>query len=208
VIHFALALVLQQATPVAPQRSVPDPGVIATGQRISPAGVQTVFTGRVGGVRFGSSSDEIWVAVPGNAFRLQWRANRVVARAAVDGRPGIYGVSVDPATHRAFVSSVGRVPVNRQDRTRGREMAQLHVFGAAVTGDSAHSEANSGALGDYMAGAPAIAARADSNGRRVAVLPLPANDELAVLDAGSADVIRFIQLGVCLLYNLTLPTKA
>ena len=195
-ILFALALALQQPTPDAPQRSIADPGVIATGQRISPAGVQTVFTGRVGGVRFGSSSDEIWVAVPGNAFRLEWRANRVVARAAVDGRPGIYGVSVDPTTHRAFVSLVGRVPGNARDRTGGREMAQLHVFGAAVAGDSAQSEVNSGPLGDYIAGAPAIAARADSNGRRIAVLPLPANDELAVLDANNGEVIRFIQLGV------------
>ena len=195
-ILFALALVLQQPTPVAPQSAVADPGVIATGQRISPAGVQSVFEGRVGGVRFGSSSDEIWVAVPGNAFRLQWRANKVVARGTVNGRPGIYGVTVDPATHRAFVSFVGRLPRNSQDRTRARDMAQLHVFGAAVAGDSAQSEINAGPLGDYMAGAPAIAARADSNGLRIAVLPLPANDELAVLDADSAELIRFIQLGV------------
>jgi YVTN family beta-propeller protein len=195
-ILFALALALQQPTPDVPQRSVADPGVIATGQRISPAGVQTVFTGRVGGVRFGSSSDEIWVAVPGNAFRLQWRANKVIARPAVDGRPGIYGVSVDPATHRAFVSFVGRVPRAEQERTRARDMAQVHIFGAAVNGDSAQGEGNSGALGDYMAGAPAIAARSGSDGRRVAVLPLPANDELAVLDADNAEVIRFVKLGV------------
>src|SRR6476646_5143413 len=167
-ILFALALVLQQPTPVAPQRSVPDPGVIATGQRISPAGVQTVFTGRVGGVRFGSSSDEIWVAVPENAFRLQWRANRVVARAAINGRPGIYGVTVDPATHRAFVSFVSRVPGIEQHRARPREMAHLSVFGADVSGNSARPEVNSGPLGDYMAGAPAIAARPDRNGLRVA----------------------------------------
>lgn len=40
-----------QAIPV-PQRNVTDPGVVATGQRVTPVGVQTVFTGKVGGVRF------------------------------------------------------------------------------------------------------------------------------------------------------------
>lgn len=198
-IHLALlAAALQQAAPAtAPQRSVPDPGVIATAQRVSPAGVQTVFEGRVGGVRFGRSSDEIWVAVPGNAFRLQWSSNRVVARARFDGRPGVYGVAIDPATQRAFVSTVGRVPVTtRQLPTRARAMAQLHVFSADLEGDTAQASANSGALGDYMAGAPAIAARADSGARRVAVLPLPANDELAVLDANGASVTKFIPLGV------------
>jgi YVTN family beta-propeller protein len=194
---FALLLVALPQGQQAPAREVPDPGVIATGQRVSPAGVQTVFDGRVGGVRFGRSADEIWVAVPGNVFRLEWQGNRVVARARVDGRPGVYAVGIDPATQRAFVSSVGRVPATSvQGQARPRAMALLHVFGADVSGDSARPVTNSGALGDFMAGAPAIAARADSNGRRLAVLPLPANDELAVLDANSAALIRFIPLGV------------
>ena len=93
-----------------PQRDVADPGVIASGLRITPAGVQTVFTGKVGGVRFGPSSDEIWVAVPNVAYHLDWRANRVIAQGRTNGRPGVYGVAVDPVTHRAFVTSVSRIP--------------------------------------------------------------------------------------------------
>jgi len=50
------------------RREVPDPGVVATGQRINPSGMQTVLEGKVAGVRFGKSSDEVWVAVPGNAL--------------------------------------------------------------------------------------------------------------------------------------------
>ena len=36
--------------------------MIATGQRVTPAGLQSVFESRVGGVRFGRGSSEIWVA--------------------------------------------------------------------------------------------------------------------------------------------------
>jgi YVTN family beta-propeller protein len=55
---------------------------------------------------------------------------------------------------------------------------------------------NTGSLGDYMAGAPSIAARRGDDGRRLAVLPLPANDGLAVVDADSGTLIRIIPLGV------------
>ena len=47
----------------SPKREIRDPGVIATDQRVTPAGVQSVFDWRVTGVRFGTSSD-VWVAVP------------------------------------------------------------------------------------------------------------------------------------------------
>ena len=47
-----------------------------------------------------------------------------------------------------------------------------------------------------MAGAPAVASRRGPDGRRIAILPLPANDELAVIDADSGTLIRRIALGV------------
>src|SRR4029453_5280803 len=104
-VAFAIA---QQPTP---ERDIRDPGVVATGQRGAPAGGQSVVDGRVGGVRFGQTSDEIWVAVPGSVYRLDWRANRVRAHARLDGRTGIYSLAVDPATHHVLATSVGRVPV-------------------------------------------------------------------------------------------------
>jgi YVTN family beta-propeller protein len=214
-IHVAFFLLLQtqstaaaqaarvsKATVPMVQRNVADPGVIATGQRVSPAGVQSVFDGRVAGVRFGTTSDELWVAAPGTTFRLDWRANRVIARGPTDGRPGVYGVAIDPVTHRAFVSSVGRIPkpwpapATGRGATRQPAVAQLSAFDAAATGDSAPPLLNSGSLGDYMAGAPAIASRPGSDGHRLAVLPLPANDALAVLDADSGKLLRTIPLGV------------
>src|SRR5258708_20193155 len=104
--HFAFIALLQtQAALPTPRRDIPDPGVIATGQRVSPAGVQSVFEGRVAGVRFGRTADEVWVAAPGTTFRLDWRANRVLARPTTAGRPAAFCLSIDPVTHRAFVSS-------------------------------------------------------------------------------------------------------
>ena len=63
----------------SPRRDVADPGVIATDQRITPAGVQTVFNGRVTGVQF-SSPSTLWVVVPGNAYHVSWSDNQVIAR--------------------------------------------------------------------------------------------------------------------------------
>ena len=209
-----LVLLLQATTqqrPAAPQRPLPDPGVIATEQRVTPAGVQSVFEGRVGGVRFGRKPGEIWVAVPNAAYRLAWRDNRVVASSAYEGRAGVHGVAIDPVTGRAIVSSVGRLPDNAaQSRTPGSaplaaEQAVAHLVAysgdstiarSAGAADSAPIVVSSPALGDYMAGGPAVAARANASGHRVMVLPLPANDALAVLDAESGALLHTVALGV------------
>ena len=186
-----------------PRGSVRDPGVIATDQRVTPAGVQTVFDGRVTGVRFATPSD-LWVVVPGSAFHIAWADNRVIARGRFDGRSGVQGVAIDPPTGRALVSSVGRQPrQNVQSPMPGYRpppsaspVAQLNAFARDAAGDSAAPAYSSGALGDYMAGSPAVATRADADGRRVAVVPLTANDALAVVEAETGKSVRLIPLGV------------
>ncbi|MEP6991796.1 MAG: beta-propeller fold lactonase family protein, partial [bacterium] len=200
-IHLALAALLQQqAVPRAPQREVRDPGVIATGQRVSPAGVQSVFTGRVSGVRFGHTADEVWVAAPGTTYRLDWRANRALARVHLEGTPGVHAIAINPLTHDVVVSSVGRIAATSATpgTVAARQPVATHLSGvrADATGDSLAPRWNSTALGDFMAGAPAVAARAGADGRRVAVLPLPANDALAVLDAETGALVRIVPLGV------------
>jgi hypothetical protein len=71
-----LALVLQ-ATQQPPQRGITDPGVIATNQRITPAGIQSVFEGRVTGLRFGRQPGEVWVSVEGSVARIASGDSRV-----------------------------------------------------------------------------------------------------------------------------------
>src|SRR5690242_13427251 len=109
-LSFGLFLLQAAQQPPAPRRTVPDPGVVATFQKTTPAGVQSVFDGRVTGVRFGSSPRELWVAVGGSAFHLTWADNRVLSRGTLDGRAGVQGVAFDPVGHRALVTHVGHVP--------------------------------------------------------------------------------------------------
>ena len=198
---FAALLQAQQPPrPPAPRRDIPDPGVIATGQRVSPAGLQSSFDGRVYGVRFGKTSDEVWVAAPNTTYRLDWRANRAIARARVTGTPGFHGIAIDPVTRRALVSSVGRLQATSATpgvaQTRPPAVSHLSALDGDAAGDSVAPQWESPSLGDYMAGGPAIASTAGADGKRLAVMPLPANDALAVLDAQTGALIRTIPLGV------------
>jgi len=213
--QLALTFVLLLQNPAArpapppPKREIPDPGVIATEQRVTPAGVQSVFTDRVFGVRFGKPG-EIWVTVHGAAYRLAWQDNVVRASAAFDGRSGVQGIAIDPVNGRALFSTVGRLPeALARSRTPGSDemghtktVTQLFAYdGDSVAprssgGDSAVVRWSAGALGDDIAGAPAVARRPNATGHRVAVLPLPANDALAVFDADSGVLLKTIPLGV------------
>src|SRR2546425_11864453 len=87
--------VAQQPIP-QPRREITDPGVIATDQRVTPAGLQSVFTGRVTGVRFGARPGEIWVTVPGALYRLGWRGNALLRGTALDGHRGVPGIADHP----------------------------------------------------------------------------------------------------------------
>ena len=209
-----LVLALQvraAAPPPIPQRAVPDPGVIATDQRVTPAGVQSVFRGRVSGVRFGASAAELWVAAPGGAYRLNWRDNRVIAHGAYDGRPGVQGITFDAVSNRAYVSSVGRLPAtiayNRlpgeKEKPGARVIAQVRAFGLdTMRADSAGAPAkaalafNSDSIGDYLAGAPSVARQKNAGGHRPLTIPMPANDQLVIIDADDGSPLGTVALGV------------
>jgi DNA-binding beta-propeller fold protein YncE len=191
---LGIALLLLQVSQT-PARQPTDPGVIATNQQITPAGVQSVFEGRVTGVRFGSTSGELWVAVPGSVQQLDWSANRLVRKERFSGRAGIYGLVMDPVTKRALVSTVGRVPVGAPRppgvNANTGNIAQLTAIGAPPASNKWF-----GVIGRDMAGGPAVAASANATGHRVVVLPLPSRNQLAVLDADSATPLSTIALGV------------
>ena len=145
-----ILLALLQAAQNPPQRGVADPGVIATNQRITPAGVQSVFEGRVTGLRFGREPGEVWVAVPGSVYRMRvGRQPGAGSRADQRPRRDLRPRARTPSPARILVSSVGRVPAGLQ-RPAGappmhRSIAQL----AAITGDSLRPF---GGFGHDMAG--------------------------------------------------------
>jgi DNA-binding beta-propeller fold protein YncE len=195
----------RRPTTPLPARDVDDPGVVATGQRITPAGLQMVVPGRVGGVRFGSGN-ELWVAAAGAAYRLDLSGGRVVARVAFRGRAGVEGVALDPKTGRAFVATIGPISEDttiaplagapaRASLARN-ERAALLVIATDATGDSARAAASWALPGDYLTASPVIARDPSPDGRRLALALLPANDAALILDADSGSPLRFIRLGV------------
>src|SRR5262249_3321293 len=101
------------------------------------------------------------------------------------------------AAKRVLASFVGGLP-SATGGSAGRRPSVTHLsaLDATMSGDSASWRFDSGALGDYMAGAPAVSARANPSGKRLAGRTLPANDGLAVLDAETGALIRTIPLGV------------
>ena len=195
-----IASLLLQQVPTPPRRNVPDPGVIATDQRVTPAGVQSVFDGRVTGVRFGAAPGELWVSIPRSAYHLAWADNRVLARGAIAARSGVQGIAIDPIRGRALVTSVGRFGSRN-------EVAQLTAFPESAR-VNVTSELQPRVLGSYMAGSPAVARRANASGRRVAVVPLPADNGLAVLDADDGALLRTIPLGIAPIAAVVAPDGA
>jgi DNA-binding beta-propeller fold protein YncE len=187
-----VALYLLQAVP-APQRGVPDPGVIATSQTITPAGMQSVFQGQITGLRFGRESGEIWVAAAGTVYRMSWAENRVIGQVAISGRAGIYGLTMDAASGQMLLSSVGRVAAGlpRPDGVAANSGAVAQL--GAISGDSLRPF---GGFGHDMAGSPAVARKTNATGHRVAVLPLTADDQLAIIDVETGALLRTVKLGV------------
>jgi len=154
--------------------------------------VQSVFQGRVTGLRFGREPGEIWVAAGATVYRLGWAGNQVRQAVTIRGRAGIYGLTRDAAAGRMLLSWVGRVAAGLP-RPTGVAATAGNVAQLSAIGDSARGF---GGFGHDMAGAPAVAQRANASGHRVAVLPLTADDELAIVNADDGTLLRLVPLGV------------
>ena len=175
----ALPLVMGQ-TPDAPRRSVTDPGVVTTRQTVTPAGVPAVFDGRVYGVAFGATADEIWVLNANGLYRFDWRANRVLARIQPAGRrPSLQGIVFDPVSSSALYAGT----------TRERDL-----WLASVAGGSRNELRTK--LGRHLSGAPAVARNRNSRGERLTVLPLTYENKLALIDLESSSNHEVVPVGI------------
>ena len=163
----------------AQTRAVTDPGVITTRQTITPAGVPTVFDERVYGVAFGEDAATIWVANEKKLFQLDWRQNRLLEAITLNGLPGLQGIQFDSVAKGPLLSGVRRA-------STGPAHVELMDRGSVVAGD----------LGTYQAGAIAIAPDPDSRGRRLAVVPLTANNQLAAIDLARRELVGKAATGI------------
>jgi YVTN family beta-propeller protein len=167
----------QPAKEFAPVRSVTDPGVVVTRQGITPAGVQSVFDGRVYGVAFSPKGDEVWVLDAKRAVGLNWRENRLSATIPLGAKPGLQGIAVD-TTGRPFFS-IG----NANDVT------------LLSTADGKASVVSKG-LGGNTPGAVAIAREKNAAGQRLAVVAIIAKNKAAVVDVEHSKLLGTVATGI------------
>lgn len=169
-----------------PTHEVADPGVITTRQSITPAGRFTVFDGRVMGVAFGDR-DDVYVAVTSfggqNVYRLDWKMNRTVATmdSALYADP--QAIAFDRVQHRIILAGTRRASNDRD-------------FVALAISEGERLRILADSQGTDQGGSPAIAARANSSGHRLALLPLTFNDAISLIDADTGKVIGKVRTGI------------
>ena len=175
----AAALCCGAQTLEQPVRTVADPGVITTRQTITPAGVPSVFQGRVYGVAWAGNSGDLWVLHATLVYRLDWKNNRVVASMAHGGTPGNGAIASDPVTGDVLI---GRSLLDKQS----------HLSMAGVLGSHGNSlKGLAEGLGQNQPGALAVAAE-----RRYAAVPLVWEDKLAIVNLADGAVVRKIDVGI------------
>lgn len=166
----ALFLTLLQAqTPERPVRAVTDPGTVTTNQQVTPAGVQSIFQGRVYGVTFAGKAEEIHVLQATGLYRMNWKENQVLERVPVKGKIALQGLTWNAAAGRSMAVYTDAKGLVRVVRPGGEEREP--------------------GMKSALAGALA------TNGR-IAVVPLTATNELAVLDAATAELKGSVKTGL------------
>jgi len=175
---FLAAVPLFAQTVERPVRSVTDPGMVTTRQAITPAGVPTVFQGRVYGVVFGKSDSELWVLHANRIYRLDWLRNTILNSVPFKGRPGLQGIAFDNQAERAIAAVAP---------PSGVEL---------LSTDSATSRLLAGKLGDALAGSLEIASSANAEGKRLAAIPIVKDNRLALVDLASQRLLGTAATGI------------
>ena len=163
-----------------PLRAVTDPGVVTTRQGITPAGVQTVFEGRVYGLAFGRTSSELWVLTAGSAstsqmqvYKLDWRSNKSLTRMAADGTAGLQGIQYDRGKERPLISNVARSTntVRLLTEENGTLKTLADGLGSFTTGALAHNQL-------------------------VAAVPLIYDNKLAIVNLSDGRIVASLPTGI------------
>ena len=161
------------------------PGVITTHQSITPAGVLTTFQGQVNGVAFGRTADQVFALGETEIVQLDWRANRIVARATLAGRAGLQGLFYDSYSRQALVSS---------STIRSREDANKAIVNLGSFDDGVLKTLL--AAGRVFAGGLSAAPRPGTDQRRIAALCLTRENRVAIIDLESKALLGSVDVGI------------
>jgi len=185
---------VQAQTVQQPLRAVTDPGVITTRQAITPAGMQSVFDGRVFGITFGKTADQLWVltgrtkAGKPQLYRLDWRANAVKVREPFDGAPALQGIARSPESETPLLAVVA--PASRAGNRAGGAIQIWRGGAASGTPDGRQYSVLSADLGRHVAGALSVSATGDR-----AVLPLTFDNAVAIVDTRDGRELARVKTG-------------
>lgn len=170
-----------------PVRAVDKPGVVTTGQSITPAGAQSVFSGRVRAVTFGPSDNVIYVALnSGNVYKLDWRTNRVLEIIHGGRNPGMQGIALGPANGKPLMSATISGTVH------GKRETAIQLV--RIKDDE--EEVIASHLGTFVAGEVSAAGEKNAAGARLAGVALTFNDSLAVVDLASGKIVGRVRTGI------------
>jgi YVTN family beta-propeller protein len=167
-----------------PVRAVTDPGVVPTRQQITPAGTQTVFAGRVYGVTFGKTDDEIYVlsgAEKSPLYQIAWKQNRIERIFHSDARAGIQGIAWDAARQRVLVS------VTQTTMRNGKRQAEVKLMSP--------SNGELTTIADGL-GLNAVGGLSIAEGRSRSAVALTFNDEIAVIDLTNGTLAGKVKVGI------------
>ncbi len=172
VVAMSAGLAVGQA-PEKPMRAVPDPGIVTTLQTITPAGVQSVFSGRIYGIAFAGSTSKLDVILnTGDFYELDWQHNQVAKSFRGKSRPGMQGIAWDPVTGAPMLSG-SAANAGRLVRVTGMDETVLADH-----------------LGTFTFGGVAVAPEKNSVGERYAVVALTYNDSLAIAMEDAFDLLH------------------
>ena len=92
----------------SPQRAVTDPGVVTTRQAITPAGVTSIFQGRIYGAAWDATGTRLWLLHASDVIGLDWKTNNVASRVPHGGTPGAQAIATEPGTGRVLFANSTR----------------------------------------------------------------------------------------------------
>ena len=165
-----LSAVASAQMPTTPLRFIADPGRVTTGQSITPAGIASVFKGKVNGVTFGATSSEVWVLNNNKVYQLDWKNNRVISEAPLGGPGGLQAIQYQ--SQGVVVAATVNGKVQLASVSQGKTKV--------ITTES---------LGRTQAGAIAVTPK-------TALVPLLDENQLAVVDLSTGAVLNRIDVGI------------
>jgi YVTN family beta-propeller protein len=186
----------------APVRRVSDPGVVTTHQKISPAGIQSVFAGRIFGITFGASSNEVYVADDtwsdgyfkrgAILYRLDWRSNKVLDKVVKDDfTAGLQGLAYDSRSREIYMTSTSKNGVELISQASGTTQQ------ASLSLEDKGNLTRGAGTGEFRDQAAQVAVSTGSDGdKHIGVVALTRADQAAILDLNSRRVLFKVKTGI------------